>query len=50
MCAPTLKSLGDGSGTIEEMKKRTFSPAPRVLFIHTGGVFGTLTQGGAAAD
>ncbi|MEZ0227930.1 MAG: D-cysteine desulfhydrase family protein [Planctomycetota bacterium] len=34
-------------GTVEEIKKGTFGPAPRVLFIHTGGIFGTLAQAGA---
>ncbi len=34
-------------GTVEEMKKGTFGSSPRVLFIHTGGLFGTLAQGGA---
>lgn len=34
-------------GTVTEMKKGTFGRAPRVLFIHTGGVFGTLAQASA---
>jgi D-cysteine desulfhydrase len=36
-------------GTVEEMKKGTFGEAPRVLFIHTGGLFGTLAQASAFA-
>jgi D-cysteine desulfhydrase len=34
-------------GTVEEMKAGRFGAKPRVLFLHTGGLFGTLAQADA---
>jgi D-cysteine desulfhydrase len=34
-------------GTVEEMRRGAFGERPRVLFIHTGGLFGTLAQASA---
>jgi D-cysteine desulfhydrase len=34
-------------GTVEEMRRGAFGEHPRVLFIHTGGLFGTLAQASA---
>ncbi len=34
-------------GTVEEMRRGSFGERPRVLFIHTGGLFGTLAQASA---
>jgi D-cysteine desulfhydrase len=39
--AYTCKAL---LGVVEEMKKERFGKNPKVLFIHTGGIFGTLAQ------